>query len=218
MRKLALSALFMLATASASTAVIILDFEGLGNSESVGDYYNGGFGGNGSGPGPNYGITFGSASLALIDSDAGGSGNFGGEPSPDTILFFLQGSAVLNIPAGFSSGFSFYYSAVSSAGFVNVYDGENATGNLLLSINLPVTPSDGGDPNGLFSPFYPVGGVFDGIAKSIDFGGTANYIGFDNITFGSDVPIIPEPAAVLGLGGLLVSSTFLTRSRRKDNR
>jgi len=66
---------------------VVLTFEGFGDQEEIRDYYNGGVGSLGSGPGPSYGISFSSNALAIIDEDAGGSGNFGGEPSPDTIMF-----------------------------------------------------------------------------------------------------------------------------------
>lgn len=193
---------------SAGAAVIVLNFEGLQDQEAVQEFYNGGTGGNGSGPGTNFGASFSPDALALIDSDAGGIGNFGGEPSPSTILFFLQNTAVLNYAAGFDTGFSFFYSAVNNPGSINVYDGLDKTGTLLASLALPTTISDGGDPNGLFSPFVPIGVAFSGTAKSIDFGGTANQIGFDNITFGSATPVgqVPEPSALfllgIGLAGL----------------
>ncbi len=166
----------------------VLDFEGLQDQEQILEYYNGGTGSFGSGPGTDYDISFGSNALAIIDADAGGTGNFGGEPSPDTVMYFLEGSAVLNSPAGFNTGFSFSYSAVNTPGSIVVYDGLNATGNVLSNISLPVTPSDGGDPNGAFSPFINVGVPISGTARSIDFGGTVNQIGFDNITFGSATP------------------------------
>lgn len=193
---------------AAQAAPFVLTFEGLGNQESVGNFYNGGLGGNGSGPGPNFGVTFSPNSLAIIDADAGGTGNIGGEPTPDTVLFFLTGTAIMNYAAGFTNGFSFFYSAINNPGFISVYDGLDATGNLLASLQLPVTPSDGGDPTGDFSPFFPVGVGFQGIARSIDFGGTVNQIAFDNITFGRDAPCtgpncqVPEPGslALLGLG------------------
>ena len=80
---------------AAQAAPFVLTFEGLGDLEPVGDFYNGGLGGNGSGPGPNFGVTFSSNSLAIIDADAGGTGNIGGEPTPDTVLFFLTGNAAI---------------------------------------------------------------------------------------------------------------------------
>ena len=81
-----------------------ITFEGLEDSEAVLNFYNGGTGGNGSGPGPNVGVTFSGNALALIDADAGGSGNIGGEPSSSTVLFFLSGpAATMNVPAGFDT-------------------------------------------------------------------------------------------------------------------
>lgn len=194
---------------AAQAAVITLDFEGLTNLEPVNEFYNGGVGGNGSGPGTNYGISFSSDSLALIDADAGGSGNIGGEPSPDTAMIFLSGGAAsMNVPAGFDTGFSFFYSAVNNPGAITVYDGENGTGSVIANLILPITLSDGGDPSGSFSPFVPFGVAFSGVAKSVDFGGTANQVAFDNITLGAALPIdpmsaIPEPTNVLTLAGLL---------------
>lgn len=205
----ALLAVTQLAATAASP--IVLTFEGLQDLEPVLNYYNGGLGGFGSGPGPNYGITFGADALAVIDADAGGSGNFGGEPSPDTIVFFLTGPGVImNVPAGFTTGFSFYYSSPFYTGVVDIYDGLDATGTLLASITLPTTPDNGApDPTGRYSPFVPYGVAFSGVAKSVNFSGVANYIGFDNITLGSQTPggVIPEPTTIVlfagGLGAVL---------------
>ena len=183
---------------------VTLTFEGLQNNEQVLNYYNGGFGGSGSGPGPANGVVFSSNALALIDSDAGGTGNFGHEPSPSTTLYFLTGpAATLNYAGGFDTGFSFFYTAINQPGFVHVYDGLNATGNLLATIQLGLTPQDGGDPNGAFSPLVPIGVSFNGTAKSVDFGGAVNQIGFDNITFGSSTPGgVPDGGASILLFGL----------------
>jgi hypothetical protein len=206
-------ALLGAAPAMASPVVFQLTFEGLQDLEPVENFYNGGTGGFGS-SGPNLGIAFGSNALAVIDADAGGTGNIGGEPSASTALFFLSGSAVLNYAPGFSTGFSFFYSAINNPGVVNVYDDLDATGNLLATINLPVTPSDGGDPNGAFSPFVAIGVAFTGVAKSVDFGGTVNQIAFDDITFGTDNPVIGVPApAALGLFGIGLLGLGLVRRR-----
>lgn len=184
---LATMALCTLNISEANTAVV-LDFEGLQDLERVLDYYDDGLGGNGSGPGEDYGISFSPSALALIDADDGGSGNIGGEPSEPTAMVFLEGSAILNMSEGFDTGFSFSYSAPFYTGTVKIYEGENATGALIKTVNLPTTASDGGDPTGDYSPFFEVGVPIEGIARSIDFGGTANYIAYDDVTFGSATP------------------------------
>jgi len=182
----------------ASSAVIVLTFEGVGDLNAVGEFYNGD-------GGPNYGVSFSPETLALVDSDVGGNGNFANEPSPSTVMFFLEADeAILNVAAGFTTGFSFFYSA-AEAGTVRVYEGINGTGSLLASLNLVAQFEDAcvGDPTGAYCNWTAVGVKFAGTARSIDFGGAANFIGFDDITFGSDVPgTVPEPGslALLGLG------------------
>ena len=200
--------------ASVSRAQNVLTFEGLRNGESVASFYNGGPGGFGSGPGPNFGITFSSSALAFIDSDAGGTGNVGGEPSPDTFVAFPFASGMtLNAFAGFDTGFSFFYSAPNNPGVVRVYAGANASGSLLATLNLSTTPFNGApDPTGQFSPFVATGVAFNGIARSVDFSGTPGQIVFDNITIGTSQPLVPEPATagLLGAAGVLA----LLRRRR----
>ena len=191
---------------------ISLTFEGLNDLEAITNFYDGGTGEEGSGPGPDLGVVFSDNALAIIDQDAGGTGNFGGEPSPSTIMFFLSNTgssagAVMNVADGFVDGFSFFYSAVNNPGSITVYDGVDATGSVLATLNLPVTTSDGGDPTGAFSPLFPIGVSFAGTARSVDFGGVIDQIGFDNITIGSDTPAgggpvaPPEPAVALPTSG-----------------
>jgi hypothetical protein len=153
---------------------IVLDFEGIGNEVSVGAFYGG------------IGVFFSSNALALIDSDAGGSGNFGGEPSESSILFFTSGSAaIMNVPAGFKKGFSIWYSAINEPGSIKVFDGLDGSGNELGVLQLPLTPDTGSpDPTGSFSPFFSVEVAFEGTAKSVSFAGTENQIGFDNLLLG----------------------------------
>jgi hypothetical protein len=161
--------MFALSVSLATAGPIVLTFEGLQDNEPVANYYNGGTGGFGSGPGPNYGITFGSDSLAIISGANGGSGNFSGSPTMPTTAYFLTGPGdIMNVPAGFITGFSFFYSAINAPGTVSVYGGLDGTGALLAALDLPVTPSDAGTlgcPYGQFCPWFPVGVSFSGTAE-----------------------------------------------------
>ncbi|TPV57285.1 PEP-CTERM sorting domain-containing protein [Aestuariibacter sp. GS-14] len=208
-----IAALTLLAVSgAANAAIIVLDFEGIGNQAAINDFYNGGTDSMGN-SGTNYGIAFGSNSLGITDADAGGTGNIANEPSGDAVMFFLTGTAILNYNAGFTDGFSFFYSSATTAS-VFVYDGLNATGNLLATLNLNAQFSDNcsGDPNGGFCNWTAVGAGFAGTAYSIDFGGTVNQIAYDDITFGSataggdNTGTVPAPAglALIGLGLALI--------------
>ena len=187
--------------------VITLTFEGVADKASVNDFYNGGTDSAGN-SGVNYGINFSSNSLGLIAFDSGGTGNFFGAqaPSPATVVFFLSGSAdTMNVAAGFTTGFSFYYSAPTTGGnSVYVYDalgGAAGGGSVIASILLPSTGE--GFPAHIW---VPIGVTFSGTAYSVDFGGVANQVAFDNITLGSETPTAtPEPCTIvltaIGLAG-----------------
>jgi len=209
-----ISALFLsvgLLSTQAAAAVFQLTFEGLQDQELVQEFYNGGTGSLGS-SGPNYGVSFSSSGLAAIDSDAGGSAAIANEPSPSTIVSWLAGpSVVMNVAAGFTTGFSFYYSS-STAATVTVYDGLNATGNVLATINLSAQHTSGctGDPTGTFCNWDPAGASFSGTARSVDFSGTANLTGYDNITFGTATPNAPvEAVPTLSESSLIVLAMAL---------
>jgi len=206
---LAVLGLSTFAAQEAKAMSLVLDFEGLQDLEPVSNFYNGGLGGNGSGPGVNFGVDFSSNALAAIDFDEGGSGNFGGEPSSDTALaFFPGGNITMNVAAGFDTGLSFFYSAPFFTSIVDVYDGIDGTGNILATLNLITSPgADAQDPTGDFSPFIPVGVAFNGTARSVNFTATANQLLLDNITIGAITPVggrqsVPTPALLPGLIGM----------------
>ena len=205
---LALAALVAV-MAPASAAITVLDFEGVGDNNAVGNFYNGG-------AGTNYGVSFSGPTLAKIDQDAGGSGNFANEPSPNTVMFFRTAdNAILDVAAGFETGFSFFYTS-STAATVTVWSGLGGAGTLLGSLNLAAQYDDGcsGDPWGDFCNWSTSGLAFDGVAQSINFGGTASQTAYDNITFGSSVPAIPEPETyALMLAGLGLVG-FMARRRK----
>ncbi len=217
----AIAALSLAAAGAASAAPITLTFDQLngGVNEEPLNYYAGGFGSAGTGPGPNYGITFSSNSITgCVQPNACANTNSALAPSEPNVIFFLSGPGdIMDVAGGFTTGFSFYYSSVNVPGVVDVYSGLDGTGTILAQLNLPVTPTDGapgclGEP---FCPYEEFGVAFAGTAMSVDFSGTANQIGFDNITLGSDIAPAPEPAAwtlmLVGFGGLGMA----LRSRRR---
>jgi hypothetical protein len=199
----------LLTAASAQGAVVSLNFEGIApyphsnNTIFIQNYYNGGTASNGN-SGTNFGVSFGGNALliCLNDTSTFCSNTSRGGLAPASArggLFFLSGSETfLNFAAGFTTGFSFNY-ASSVTGAVQVYDGLNGTGNLLSTVFLTPNISGCGPYGAGFCPFGPAGVSFTGTAKSISFGGVANQIVFDDITFGSNVPgpvndVVPEPS------------------------
>ena len=195
-------------------AVVFLEFEGLADFEAVGDYYGGGTGGWGSGPGENYGVTFSPSAVAAVNSDGWGGAPVWGMPSPNTALYFLPISSshgVMNHPTGFDTGFSLFYSAPFSPGTIKVYDGLDGAGNVLATLDLPANTSPPFRPSEPYSPFLEAGVGFTGTAKSVAFSTGWGAPAYDNITLGrADPAMNPEPAslviwALLGAIGIAVA-------------
>ena len=209
----------------ASAVVIDLTFKNIdvyphSNSLQILDYYNGGTSSAGT-TGPNYGVSFPTNALNICLNNLTticSNTSRGGQGDPNSqlgALFFLSGTnTFVNVAAGFTTGFSFNYTAINVGGTVNVWSGLNGTGSLLASLTLPTTAS--GPCNGYgagFCPFYPVGVSFAGTAMSIDFGGVANQIVFDDVTFGSATPGVPEPGTLVMFGSGIVGLAGLLRRK-----
>ncbi len=191
-----------------TSEVTTLTFEGCGNMAGVGDYYNGGAGGN-------YGITWSANSLSLISASAGGGGNFCDNSTPPTCLFFTDGvGANMSVAAGFTTGFSFYYSSAAII-TITVWDGPDGTGNILTTQVFPANNNTTAGPQytcncGLtFCHWDPVGVAFAGTAKSVTFGGAQNQCGFDDVTLGASSPLVlptvvtTAATAITGTGATL---------------
>ena len=123
------------------------------------NYYNGGFGSLGSGPGPNFGITFGPDAIAC---NGGATGSCNTDQIPGgpgaQIAFFLTGPGdVVDKASGFDTGFSFFYSAINNPGEVTVWSGLDGTGTMLADLNLPTTPGNGDGCARPFCPFFAAG-------------------------------------------------------------
>lgn len=211
--KTAVAAAAFILTAGSASAAVVLDFEGVNATypsgfANVGDFYNGGTSSDGT-SGTDYGIEFTSNALAICLNTPGvycsNTSRGGFAPGSELgALFWLDGpETYMNVAAGFDTGFSFYYAAPNTPGAIRVYDGLNGTGNLLATLDLGLTPATcGSEYSALYCPFVASGIGFAGIAKSVSFAGTANYIVFDDVTFGSITPGVPEPTtyALFGLG------------------
>lgn len=180
--------------AGPAAASIAINFDALQNNELVNGFYDGGFGSLGSGPGPNYGITF--ANAVVLNAVENNEGLL--VTPPNTITFLSGVGAVMDDPTGFTTGFSFNYSAPFDAGQVTVWSGLDGTGTLLATLTLPTTSDGSGTPGcggHNYCPVVPFGVTFSGVAESVNFSGTANFVVYDDITLGSATPITGIPEA-----------------------
>jgi hypothetical protein len=171
----------------------VLDFNALQVGEEVQGYYNGGFGSMGTGPGPNFGITFTDDFVTVAE------GVFG---PPFQAEELTDGSGIMDVAAGFSGFFSFYYQNSGTEGAVDLYSGLDGSGSLVDTLLLPPT-----------MPGFGTAGKFESTTfRSAVFTGNANTLVFDNITFGGGL-VVPEPGSISLLLTILAAFGFVCRKR-----
>jgi hypothetical protein len=164
----------------------IVTFGSLKNLEYINDFYSGGTGSLGSGPGPNFGLQFTTNAQAIVSASKGGSGNFIHNPGGYPVMFFQTGRNVTITPTnGIQTGLYFYYSAIQP-GVATMYAGPNGTGNILASITL--TPNNTGCLTYKLCVWSPVGVPLTATAGSISFAGVPNYLAIGTMHLGFAVP------------------------------
>jgi hypothetical protein len=211
MKTIAAALAILAVTPAFAATTITLDFEGAaGYVNSIRDFYNGGIDSLGR-SGPNYGVSFTEAAVALSNDALGPY--YSHAPSPLTVMYAYDSSAVMNVAQGFVDRLTFYYSSSDAVlDAVNIYSGLNGSGTLLASASLSGNAGLGCSDSA-YCRFDLTSVKFAGVAKSVSFGGNAPFVAYDNVTI-TPVPV-PEPATYLMLAAGLLG-VALTKSRRGD--
>jgi hypothetical protein len=197
-----LSTLVLLSATAFAGSGQLLTFQGLGDLQPVGSFYDGG----GLTSTPNYGVTFSSNFFGLRSFANGGSGQFAGTPNGMPAIFMngTVGSTVMgtmNVVPGFSGGINFFFTAGFQPGqneTVQIWSGSNGTGTVLATISL--SNNNGSCTTPSYCSWSSIGAAFSGTAHSVTFTGPADQLGITEITLGSSTTAIPEPSSIYLLG------------------
>ena len=210
---LAMAWIATLLTTSAANATV-LDFAGLDavNLEHPLDYYAGGFGSLGSGPGPDYGVTFSSGLYVCAEAPAG-TCSTALVPAGNSLIPGA-GSSIMDVADGFTTGLSFFYSSEYGAA-AYVYSGLDATGTILATLDLPGNSAFGGSAcfQTFYCPYTSIGIAFAGTAYSVDFAPITGDIALADINLG--VSSVPLPAALPHFAGGLGMMGWLARRNKR---
>jgi hypothetical protein len=209
MKLITTAALVLAATTSAwADAPITIDFEGaVGYVNPIADFYNGGTDGAGN-MGPNLGVSFTDAAVGL-SNDANFT-YYSNAPTSGTVMAAFDTSATMNVASGFSGQLTFWYaSSATTLDAVNIYSDLNGTGTLLASASLFGNASLGCSDTA-FCRFDMTSVKFAGVAKSVNFGGNAQFVAYDNI----GITPVPELNTYVMLAAGLVAMAFIKRHQQ----
>jgi hypothetical protein len=209
MKLITTAALVLAATTSAwADAPITIDFEGaVGYVNPIAEFYNGGTDGAGN-TGPNLGVSFTDAAVG-VSNDVYFS-YYSNAPTMGTVMAAFDGTATMNVAKGFSGKLTFWYaSSVTTLDAVNIYSGLNGTGTLLASASLFGNASLGCSDTP-FCRFDMTSVKFAGVAQSVNFGGNAQFVAYDNI----GITPVPELDTFMMLAAGLVAMAFIKRRQQ----
>ena len=190
LRFLLVAIVFTVVNAKADPGFFSLSFNELQFGEDVLEYYNGGFGGAGSGPGPAFGVSF-TSGLTAVEGDVYGD--------PDGKAAELDApEVIMNVSDGFSGLVQFYL--VGGPIDVAFYDELDGLGNLVGTISSPGL----GAVSELLPQFH-----------SAVFSGTSGITRIDVLSFGppGGLLLTPEPSSLLLLATAALA-LLVARSRR----
>ena len=152
----------------AQAARVTLDFEGFASFEGILDYYDGGAGHLGAGPGPDLGIRFDIAASQTLPITR--LANF---PSPVVVMIWdpAVGTVMtMNVADGFNGPVRFDYTSENFEIRVSVFSEPDGTGMLLDSVLLnPIVLAAANDPSDLIDTWVPIEMTFPGTARSLVF-------------------------------------------------
>ncbi|WP_372786883.1 PEPxxWA-CTERM sorting domain-containing protein [Phenylobacterium sp.] len=227
MLKVLAAAAVLAFASSAHATVVTLDFDGIntsGPSDAVQilNFYAGGFSGDRTAPGPNFGVTFTPNAIAGCELGQPCSrGDFlaSGSPSgPNVMGFNIGGPAIMNVAGGFADLSLSYASELAAS--VEIWSGLDGGGDLLATIGLLAEPNGSGQPGcerqAILCPFRSARSDFAGVAHSLKFVGVVQSTAFDDITIDANLPTagVPEPASwALMIGGFALTGAALRRRR-----
>ena len=206
---------------SLTAAPVVFTFEGLLDGERVLEYYNGRTGSAGSFSGLVTHVAFSAGFVALIDKDAGGSGNFAKPPSGQTVLGFAQGAPLfVDATPGFNlSGIDLFYTPPGFPLEIQLFAGPGGTGVLIQSLKLPGSRATCGvDPVDEFSCWTRFDQQLPPGVVSLAFTGWFGKALADDLVLAT-TSAVPEPASwgLLALGALLMTFFGIASPKRQSS-